>query len=55
MGIVTAEIVPGTAVAREEEWDEDRINSSLTLLQEIHIQVVFFMHIDLPAAKSPFI
>ena len=39
MGIVTEDAASVPTEATEEEWDEERINSSLSLLQELHIQV----------------
>ncbi|MCJ1401542.1 hypothetical protein MMC11_004758 [Xylographa trunciseda] len=39
MGTVTVDSAPGTIEATEEEWDEERITSSLALLQELHIQL----------------
>ncbi|MCJ1431092.1 hypothetical protein MMC27_000442 [Xylographa pallens] len=39
MGIMTEDSAPVPTEAPEEEWDEERINSSLSLLQEMHIQL----------------
>ena len=50
MGIVTEDSAPGPIEAMEEEWDEERINFSLSLLQEMHIQVDI-LHAYIPGSS----
>ncbi|MCJ1383402.1 hypothetical protein MMC17_006516 [Xylographa soralifera] len=62
MGIVTEDSVPGPTGAMEKEWDEEHINSSLSLLQEMHIQLrnlrqtipslMQIMHVEHPSPEA---
>ncbi|MCJ1281301.1 hypothetical protein MMC26_000619 [Xylographa opegraphella] len=62
MGIVTEDSIPGPTEPMDDEWDEERINSSLSLLQEMHIQLrelrqtipslMQIMHVEYPSTEA---